>query len=201
MTYFLDILAQSKSSIVLTVQFSVTPIKNTCTELNTSILWKLPHELKLKIAANAMLLENIDIKNDLWNRTRPSVGGIHNRILEVTILTDNIQSQRELILKMDLINSDTVPTFLSLRYQSPVCHSCAMVINKAQGQIIKSGIRVYVPDSGFAYGQLYIAFSRAHAFGHILPFVRETATQQQHRSNTFTKNIFDHIIYLPPSRK
>lgn len=131
----------------------------------------------------------------------PSVAGIHNRILEVTILADNLQSQRELIPKMYLINSDTVPTLLSLQHQSPVCHSCAMVINKAQGQITEPEVGVYVPDPRFAYGQLYIAFSRAHVFGHILPFVTETATQQQHRNNTFTKNIFHHIIYLPPSRK
>ena len=89
----------------------------------------------------------------------PSVGGIHNRILEVTILADNLQSQRELIPKMYLINSDTVPTLLSLQHQSPVCHSCAMVINKAQGQITEPEVGVYVPDPRFAYGQLYMVSS------------------------------------------
>jgi ATP-dependent DNA helicase PIF1 len=45
------------------------------------------------------------------------------------------------------------------RTQFPIRLSFTMIINKAQGQTIPN-VGVYLPDSLFSHGQLYVALSR-----------------------------------------
>ena len=52
----------------------------------------------------------------------------------------------------------TLPFKFKLK-QFPIRLSFAMTINKAQGQTIPN-VGIYLPDSVFSHGQLYVALSR-----------------------------------------
>ncbi|XP_057305275.1 ATP-dependent DNA helicase PIF1-like [Hydractinia symbiolongicarpus] len=125
-----------------------------------------PHCLKLKTGAIVMLLRNININNGLCNGTCLIIRRLHDNCVDVEVLTGNAIGDGVLIPRVQLAPSDTGMPFVLRRRQLPLRLSYAMTINKAQGQTFeKVGILLRRPC--FSHGQLYVAFSRARAFGDV----------------------------------
>jgi ATP-dependent DNA helicase PIF1 len=67
--------------------------------------------------------------------------------------------QREFIPRMKLNPSDNTLPFEFIRKQFPLKIAYAITINKSQGQTIRK-VGIYLPDSCFSHGQLYVSMSR-----------------------------------------
>ena len=104
-----------------------------------------------------MLLRNINKKRGLCNGTRLILKNVKERTLECYN-----PGRREMVdiprirLKSDIRQGG----FSWTRLQYPVQPAFSMTINKAQGQIFKGKVGVYLHKDVFSHGQLYVALSR-----------------------------------------
>ena len=118
-----------------------------------------PHVLTIKIGAVMMLLRNLNPKHGLCNGTRMIVTSMTQRIVRGLILTGDHQGKKCVIPRVTLYPSNNPYPFKFGRRQFPLRHAYAMTINKSQGQTFtRTGL--LLPESCFAHGQLYVAFSR-----------------------------------------
>ncbi|GJX20965.1 ATP-dependent DNA helicase PIF1-like protein [Tanacetum coccineum] len=92
-----------------------------------------PHYLRLKIGCPIILLRNLDPANGLFRVLLPRI-------------------------PLAPYEEDMFP-FKLKRTQFPVRLSFAMTMNKAHGQTIPN-VGVYLPDSVFSHGRLYVTLSR-----------------------------------------
>ena len=83
-------------------------------------------------------------------------------------------------------SEDDMFPFKLKRKQFPVRLSFAMTINKAQGQTIPN-VGVYLPDSVFSHGQLYVALSRGISRETTKVLVRPT--KQFRQDGVYTSNV------------
>ena len=81
------------------------------------------------------------------------------RVLRARILTGSFQQEECIIPRVTLYPSNNPFPFKFGRHQFPVRHAYVMTINKSQGQTFRR-TGLLLPDSVFAHGQLYVAFSR-----------------------------------------
>ncbi|XP_057299673.1 uncharacterized protein LOC130630262 [Hydractinia symbiolongicarpus] len=147
-----------------------------------------PHCLKLKTGAIVMLLRNINMNNGLCNGTRLIIRRLHDNCVDAEVLTGNAIGDRVLIPRVQLAPSDTGMPFVLRRRQLPLRLSYAMSINKAQGQTFeKVGILLRRPC--FSHGQLYVAFSRARAFGDVRVSVVPSSRQGFFNRECYTQNV------------
>ncbi len=125
----------------------------------TSVSGLPPHILKLKVGMPIMLLRNLNPTDGLCNGTRLIVKKLLPRIIEAEIAIGSLKGKRVLIPRMPLISSDNKLPYDLKRVQFPIRPAFAMTINKSQGQSLKF-IGIWLNDSVFTHGQLYVAMSR-----------------------------------------
>ena len=123
--------------------------------------------MPLKIGCPIILLRNIDPANGLCNGTRLIIWGFQKNTIDAEIVLGQHAGKWVFLPRIPLCPSDDeMFPFQFKRKQFPIRLSFAMTVNKAQGQTIPN-VWVYLPESVFSHGQLYVALSRATARSNI----------------------------------
>ncbi|XP_024990585.1 ATP-dependent DNA helicase PIF1-like [Cynara cardunculus var. scolymus] len=146
-----------------------------------------PHYLRLKIGCPIILLRNIDPSNGLCNGTRLICRGFQQNAIDAEIAVGQHAGKRVFLPRIPLCPSDDdMFPFKLKRKQFPVRLCFAMTINKAQGQTIPV-VGVYLPESVFSHGQLYVALSRGISRGNTKVLVKPTKKFNQ--DGVYTSNV------------
>jgi ATP-dependent exoDNAse (exonuclease V) alpha subunit len=118
------------------------------------------HRLFIKPGMPLMLMRNLNPKMGLCNGTRLIFQRIHrNHLLECKIVGGEHRNRTVLIPRITLRPKEREFPFEWSRRQFPVRVAFAMTINKSQGQTLQK-VGVWLNDTCFAHGQLYVAMSR-----------------------------------------
>jgi hypothetical protein len=146
-----------------------------------------PHELKLKVNCPVMLLRNINPSEGLCNGTRLTCRKFEKNVILAEITTGEYCGKHVFLPRIPFIplksDRNSIPF---KRTQFPIRPCFAMTINKAQGQTLDF-VGLYLPESVFCHGQLYVALSRAKTSTSIKVLLKPSNTDTLH--NTCTKNI------------
>nr|XP_043618603.1 ATP-dependent DNA helicase PIF1-like [Erigeron canadensis] len=146
-----------------------------------------PHCLRLKVGCPVILLRNIDPSDGLCNGTRLICKGFQRNVIDAEIAVGQHAGKRVFLPRISLCPSeDDMFPFKLKRKQFPVRLSFAMTINKAQGQTIPN-VGVYLPESVFSHGQLYVALSRGISREKVKVLVRPT--QEFPQLGVYTSNV------------
>ncbi|SAM02961.1 hypothetical protein [Absidia glauca] len=115
------------------------------------------HTMKIKRGMPLLIVRNLDVEHGLCNGTKVYVV----RLLRYSIKVKTFAGNREfLIPRINFTSSESELPFTLRRRQLPVRPAFAMTIHKSQGQTLNH-VGVYLNQSVFTRGQLYVALSRA----------------------------------------
>lgn len=128
-----------------------------------------------------MLLRNVNPRMGLLNGTMLQVLKTKKNYIIAKIITGKNRGYVAAIPRIDMMPSDTLLPFILKRRQFPVIVSYAMTIHKSQGQSFDK-VGVFLPESVFSHGQLYVAVSRVRSPENLSIFLSEG-------SKGITKNI------------
>ena len=143
------------------------------------------HRLFIKQGMPLMLMRNLNPKMGLCNGSRLIFQKLHkNHLLECTIVGGEHSNRTVLIPRITLRPKDNEFPFEWNRRQFPVRVSFAMTINKSQGQTLQN-VGVWLNDTCFAHGQLYVAMSRVGSPSDIKFAIRQLDNYTGH----FTSNV------------
>ena len=162
-----------------------------------------PHLLVLKKGVVVMLLRNMDPHEGLSNGTRLIIKDLLQNAISAEIISECHRGDIVFIPRMDLTTRDPIMGFVHIRRQFPLLPAYAMTINKSQGQTIER-VGIYLNDSVFAHGQLYVAMSRCRERKHITVFVKEQRPRQGQLlrdvyafdERVFTRNIVYREVFV-----
>ena len=143
------------------------------------------HRLFIKSGMPLMLMRNLNPKMGLCNGTRLIFNTIHkNHLLECKIVGGEHRNRLVLIPRITLQPKEREFPFEWNRRQFPVRVAFAMTINKSQGQTLQN-VGVWLHDTCFAHGQLYVALSRVGSPSDIKFAIR----QIDNLAGAFTSNV------------
>ena len=149
------------------------------------------HRLFLKEGMPLMLLRNLNPKMGLCNGTRLIFHKVHkNYLLECSIAGGEFNRRKVLIPRITTKPKDREFPFEWSRRQFPVRVAFAMTINKSQGQTLLN-VGVWLSDTCFAHGQLYVAVSRVGSPSSIKLAIRPIDEKPENAtSNVVFKEVF-----------
>ncbi|KAG5539773.1 hypothetical protein RHGRI_020103 [Rhododendron griersonianum] len=115
------------------------------------------HCLKLKVGTPIILLRNVNLSLGLCNGTHLIVVKMRNQVIEAKVVTSS--KAGEIVRLHGAVPSSTHSLFTMKGRQFPIKFAFSMTINKSQEQTLKN-VGLYLPNSCFCHGQLYVALSR-----------------------------------------
>lgn len=147
-----------------------------------------PHKLTLKVNQPIILLRNIDPLNGLCNGTRLICRKFYQNLIEAEILIGNFAGKIVYISKSPIILTESNLPFQFQRLQFPIRPAFAMTINKSQGQTLDF-VGLWLKNSVFSHGQLYVALSRVTAKENLKIFLNPSYNKYLTR-NVIYKSVF-----------
>ena len=137
-----------------------------------------------------MVLRNLDPFNGVCNDTKGIITTMEKHVIQLAVRdngSDSDELKQIFIPRISLIPSDPQIPVRFKRHQFPIRVAFAMTINKSQGQTLER-VGIYLPETAFGHGQLYVAFSRVWDFSNITMFMKEGEDQQERDGVWHTKN-------------
>ena len=117
------------------------------------------HQIVLKIGVPVVIMRNLDAPR-IVNGTLCTVVSTRPNVIELAVLTGPGKGDRLLLPRIWMeVAADSGLGFSFRRLQFPLKVAFGMTVNRCQGQT-KRCVGVYLPQSVFTHGQLYVALSR-----------------------------------------